>query len=149
MVDRMIRLVMFVLLSLGSAQAVFAEMTDPTRPPEGIGGAYNGGIQSADGQVEAKPAGLQSVIISKTHRAAIIGGQLVELGGQYEGARLVEISEGRVVLLGSKGRQVMTMFPDVKMSGKKEAANKKSNAKSISRSSDALRVDPVEHKEEK
>ncbi|HEY8888116.1 MAG TPA: hypothetical protein VIM35_06495, partial [Gallionella sp.] len=59
-----------------------------------------------------------SIIISETRRAAIIDGQTVELGGQHGNARLVEVNVGSVVLQHGKSRQVLTLFPGVKITHK-------------------------------
>jgi len=92
------------------------ELLDPTRPPASIT------APAAAGGAEAAPAGLQSIIISKTRRAAIIDGETVELGGKHGDAKLIEVNEGSVVLRGAQGRQVMTLFPDVKMTTVKAPA---------------------------
>lgn len=97
------------------APCVFAEdLPDPTRPPAAV-------ISPSDAsEIGAlKPAGLQSVIISKNRSAAIIGGQTVELGGKYGDVRLIEVSATGVILQGAQGKQVMTLFPDVSISKKK------------------------------
>lgn len=92
---------------VASAQA----LTDPTKPPAEI---------SAPLTQAAVPEGdkLQSIIISPTHRAAIINGQTVELGAKYGEARLVEVSESGVALQGAQGRQVLTLFPGVEIKRK-------------------------------
>jgi hypothetical protein len=64
---------------------------------------------------------LQSIIISRTRRAAIIDGETVELGKKHGDARLTEVNEGSVVLQGAQGRQVLTLFPNVNIV-KKEIA---------------------------
>ena len=78
-------------------------------------------VAPAGGAAAYQPAGLQSILISKTRRAAIIDGENVELGGKYGDAKLIEVNEGHVVLRGVQGRRVvMTLFPDVKITGKKQ-----------------------------
>ncbi len=90
------------------------ELPDPTRPPASIAApAAASGVAAAPA-----PAGLQSIIISKTRRAAIIDGETVELGGKHGDAKLIEVREGSVVLRSAQGRQVLTLFPDVKITGK-------------------------------
>jgi len=108
------------------------ELTDPTRPPASITAPA-----PASG-VEAPPtsAGLQSIIISKTRRAAIIDGKTVELGGKHGDAKLIEVNEGGVVLRGAQGKQVMTMFPGVKMTTVKvPVENNEQKLKTIPQSS--------------
>jgi len=105
----------FCLLSSVLCPLNAEELTDPTRPPLSIT------APTVAGSAEMPPpAGLRSIIISKTRRAAIIDGETVELGGKHGDARLVEVNEAGVVLKGAQGMQVLTLFPDVKMIGRKE-----------------------------
>jgi hypothetical protein len=93
----------------------FAEdLPDPTRPPSSIF-VHAEGVKAGREAMEYQASGLHSIIISDTRRAAIIGGQTVELGGEYGKARLIEVNEGGVVLQSAQSRQVLTLFPDVKM----------------------------------
>ncbi|HET7831900.1 MAG TPA: hypothetical protein VFK88_02940 [Gallionella sp.] len=108
-----------VLAPLG---AIGEELPDPTRPPPGILTFPEGG------RAGSPSSALQSVIISKDRRAAIIDGETVELGGKYGDAKLIEVNEGNVVLQGMHGRQVLSMFPDVKITGKKMQAKLPSRA---------------------
>ena len=98
------------------------ELPDPTRPPAIIAIPAIAGSGTADNQ----PAGLRSIIISKTRRAAIIDGETVELGGKHGDARLIEVNEGSVVLKSAQERQVLTLFPDVKISRRKVKAKPQS-----------------------
>jgi len=107
-----------VFCLLMSAFCCAEELVDPTRPPAIIAAPV------AAVSVEAAPAGLQTIIISKTRRAAIIDGETVELGEKHGDARLIEVNEGSVVLKGVQGRQVMTLFPGVKLVSKKEVKTK-------------------------
>lgn len=93
------------------------ELSDPTRPPAAF-------LAPSSAVAESAPAspGLQSIIISKTRRAAIIDGETVELGGKHGDAKLIEVNEGHVVLRGAEGRQVLTLFPDVKVTAVKVPA---------------------------
>lgn len=88
------------------------ELTDPTRPPANIFQAASG---RGGGAGAAQPSGLRSIIISEKRRAAIIDGKTVELGGRFGNARLVEVNTGSVVLQRGKNRQVLTLFPGVKI----------------------------------
>lgn len=96
-----------VLLALLTAlPAVAQPIDDPTRPPAGIAG--DGSAAAAGG------LGLTSVLLPKKGRAAaVIDGQLVELGGTVRGARVVAITEGSVVLAGPEGRERLYLTPDV------------------------------------
>ena len=80
------------------------DLPDPTRPPASIFAPAAGtGVGRKAGANSS--AGLHSIIISETRRAAIIDGQTVELGEQHGNARLVEVNVGSVVLQHGKSRQ--------------------------------------------
>lgn len=97
--------VMGMLLSFG----VYAEeLTDPTQPPARIAMPAVEPVAA-----EIKAAGLQSILIGKQRRAAIIDGETVELGGMHGAAKLIEVNEASVVMRGPQGKQVLTLFPDV------------------------------------
>lgn len=104
-----------LIIALFSVAAAAEELSDPTRPPTSLTAPV---AAPASGVPEIRPAKLQSILISKTRRAAIIDGESVELGGKYGDAKLIEVNEGSIVLRGAQGRQVMTLFPDVKITGK-------------------------------
>jgi MSHA biogenesis protein MshK len=71
-------------------------------------------VSSADNEPEQVRAPvLQSVLITPTHRAAIINGQRVELGGRYGEARVLKITETEVVLRSVAGTEVLKMYPNV------------------------------------
>ena len=111
---------------LFSAFCYAEELPDPTRPP--VISAMP--AIAASGVADNQPARLQSIIISKTRRAAIIDGETVELGDKHGDAKLIEVNEGSVVLRGTQGRQVMTLFPDVKMTlSRTPAGNKEQKVK--------------------
>lgn len=103
------------LLALSLAHVAYAEdLADPTRPPATVL------APAGDSRLASrKPAGLQSVIVSKNRSAAIIDGQTIELGGKYGDVRLIEVSDTGVVLQGTHGKRVMTLFPGVDMSKNK------------------------------
>ncbi|MDD2686380.1 MAG: hypothetical protein PHY62_09505 [Gallionella sp.] len=124
--------------------AAVAETNDPTRPPANISAPV-----AAESEVESQPTGLQSIFISPTRRAAIIAGQTVELGGKYGDAKLIEVHEGSVVLRGPQGRQVLSLFPGVKIT-RKNAATKSTPLRAVkSASSGRHKAKPVAHKEGK
>jgi MSHA biogenesis protein MshK len=115
-------------------------LPDPTRPPANIFSASGKG----DGREARSSAGLRSIIISETRRAAIIDGKTVELGGRLGKARLVEVNAGSVVLQRGKSRQVLTLFPGVKIthrempdtgSSKMESPKKETQAEQPSQAS--------------
>ena len=93
-------------------------LPDPTRPPSEFEVAAGGAA------VSSGPL-LQSVLISPRHKAAIISGETVSLGGMYGLAKVVKISEGGVVLNEGGSLQTLRLFPGVekKMSQIREATD--------------------------
>lgn len=83
-------------------------LPDPTRPPATVAGTGTAGAP-------AVPSGpvLQSVLIASKRRAAIISGETVELGGKYQDAQLIRLSEGEAVLKTGQGLQTLKLFPQV------------------------------------
>ncbi|HXU92166.1 MAG TPA: hypothetical protein VFP33_00770 [Gallionella sp.] len=133
------------LLALALPACALAEdLPDPTRPPAAIMAPSAAGT----GAEEGASTGLQSVIISGHRRAAIIDGQTVELGGKHGDARLIEVNEGSVVLQGPQGRQVLKLFPSVRMVSKKELDVRPQQAASKARARKATNK-PAAHKEKK
>jgi len=114
MANRLIPACVLSCLLLAPGAGAVQELTDPTRPAanldviESSSGSAGQVVQPDDTQ------GLRLIIIQKKKRAAIINGRTVELGGKIGDARLVEVNEGSVVLQGAQGRQVLTLFPNVK-----------------------------------
>jgi len=93
-------------LGVGATPALTAEvLPDPTRPPVEAG-------EETPGAVATGPV-LQSVMIRPGSRAAVISGQLLTEGERLGDAKLVKISEGEVILVGSEGRQTLKLFPGV------------------------------------
>lgn len=86
-------------------------LSDPTRPPGGFDGSASSSGQAGYPRVR----GLQSVIISPAHCAAIIDGKTVKLGAKHGAEKLVEVSERGVVMQGEHGRRALTLFPAVSM----------------------------------
>ena len=132
-----------VLLAHGAGVAA-QELTDPTRPAATLEVSE----PSADAEALAEQnqtQGLRLIIIQKNRRAAIIDGKTIELGGKVGDARLVEVNEGSVVLQGTRGKQVMTLFPRVKMSRQQDAVVSPATV----RPSDNNKIMPVANKEKK
>jgi len=99
----------FVILNAVMLSAWGQVLSDPTRPPLGIGDAASVSAQATYPRVR----GLQSVIVSARHCAAIIDGKTVALGTMHGNERLVEVNQRGVVLQGERGRRVLTLFPAV------------------------------------
>lgn len=97
-------------------------LADPTQPPAAIVGL--------DGTVsmELANSGLTSVMVPKKGKPmAVIGGQLVPLGGMVGEARLVRLSETEAVLEGPEGIERLYLTPDVekKMNVTRAASRRK------------------------
>lgn len=93
------------LLALCGAAA--AQLADPTRPPAAVGAPAE---PAAD--TPAKTAGLQSVILRKDGKpAALINGEVVELGGMIGEAKVVRIDEDAVLLRGPQGDETLRLTP--------------------------------------
>jgi MSHA biogenesis protein MshK len=102
------KLALALALAIFSAGTAAQVLNDPTRPPASFG--TNAPDTGAGGGIM-----LQSVLISPTHRAAIINGVLVPVGGKYGGAVLVEVNEKEAVLKSGGSRQVLKLHPGVDM----------------------------------
>jgi MSHA biogenesis protein MshK len=92
-------------------------LPDPTKPAVDI--PYESEVGKKDESAAVlvpKKVGLQSIIISPQHRAAVINGEMVVLGGKIGDATLVEVNKKSVVLQGAQGRRVMELFPGVHLS---------------------------------
>lgn len=106
-------------LILGFCGAAGAQgMTDPTRPPGGMGAA------AGDEAVSAGPV-LQSVMLSPGRKVAMISGEVVVLGGRYGSARLVKLTESEAVLKNGSETIVLRLFPLVE---KRVAGSAKNSA---------------------
>lgn len=97
---------MTLLLLAGSA-AASAQLADPTRPPVMAEPAA-----ALAGAAPPATSGLQSVILKKKGKpAALINGEIVELGGMVGESRLVKVSEDAVVLKGPSGEETLRLMP--------------------------------------
>lgn len=101
------------------------DLPDPTRPPASIFAPVGGTSVTHAMPAENHARGLHTIIISETRRAAIIDGQTVELGEEHGGARLIEVNEGGVVLERGQSRQVLPLFPNIKIIRKKAPVKEK------------------------
>ena len=103
---------------------VAAQLTDPTRPPTQLSAP----VTEAGQPTEAVSVGLQSIILRKEGRpAALINGEIIELGGRVGEMRLVKVEEDAVVLLGPEGRETLRLTP----TAEKKLKIEKTSAKPI------------------
>jgi len=100
----------YAALLLLTAMPAGAQLaSDPTRPPAAV-------LLNTPGMdVQAGSPLLQSVMIGAGGRSAIIGGELVKLGGKYGDAKVVKITETEVVLRSSAGTETLHLYSSVKM----------------------------------
>jgi MSHA biogenesis protein MshK len=148
-----IRVPVFCLLLSVLCSLNAENLPDPTRPPANIfAPTAGGGAGTRREEAEQQSSGLHTIIISETRRAAIIDGKTVELGGVHGDAKLVEVNEGGVVLQHTNNRQVLTLFPDVKITRKEtpdqELAKQESpdNKARVKKPSSASKVQSRKHK---
>ena len=113
----LIKLIAAILVASAPAAAQIA--SDPTRPPgglvtsdPGVGGDAGGGMM------------LQTVMISPTHKAAIINGVMVKLGEKYGDAVLVSVTENQVILKSGGAEQVLKFNSAVEKREVKPAVEK-------------------------
>lgn len=87
-------------------------LRDPTRPPDaqavGGDGAELGGAGVFRLDLVKRPASGKP--------SAVINGELVELGGQIQGMKLVAINDAGVVLAGKDGKERIALSPGVEKS---------------------------------
>ncbi|TFW30978.1 hypothetical protein [Massilia horti] len=90
-------------------------LQDPTRPPANLA-AYAGAQAVSSGPQ------LQSVLISREpggRHIAVIDGETVRLGEQFQGARLVRVTQTEVELLRGRQRQVLKLNSSVAGNGRR------------------------------
>lgn len=93
---------------LAGSVAASAQLADPTRPPA----VADPSAASAAGTPAPAASGLQSVILRKKGQpAALINGEIVELGAKVGESRLVKVSEDAVVLRGPSGDETLRLMP--------------------------------------
>ncbi|MGH8746931.1 MAG: MSHA biogenesis protein MshK [Burkholderiales bacterium] len=111
----LVQLLCALLTGLAATPALAAEahagarmqgLADPTRPP------YDAPAVEGDSAPTMGPE-LQSVLISPTRKTAVISGQAVSLGGKFQDATLIRITESAVELRNGSQVQVLRMFPRV------------------------------------
>src|SRR3990172_4296758 len=94
---------------------VFAELKDPTRPPDYLlvkpGTVPAAGIQ-AGGAASASGFVLMSTMISGARRAAVINGELVRKGDKLGDMKVVDIEPYKVLLKGADKKIILTLIKD-------------------------------------
>ena len=99
-------------MASGAALAQSAlPLADPMRPPPGYVPA---------GEGDAMPVGpsLESVMLPKHGRPlAVINGRQVRVGDEYEGSRLIRLTEREAVLSGPGGTERLFLTPGIRKEG--------------------------------
>jgi MSHA biogenesis protein MshK len=98
---------LLIALMGGMSSAWGQIANDPTRPPSGYA------TESADPAADAGGLTLQSILISPSHKAAIISGVMVKEGEKLGEAVLVKVAENEVVLRTAGVSQVLKLYPGV------------------------------------
>lgn len=88
-----------------------AQLRDPTEPPAALRQASEG-TAGADvaARVDTAPQ-LQSVLISRKRRVAVIDGETVRVGQRHRGALVASIAPTQVVLQRGSAREVLRLYP--------------------------------------
>jgi hypothetical protein len=108
-------------LVFAAASALAQPVADPTRPPSFVEAAPG---SAGTAQPPASP--LQSVILRADAKPrALLSGEWVELGQEYNGARLVRVTEASVTLRGPSGDEILYLTPDVAKQAVKPAPARK------------------------
>lgn len=106
------RIVLLAACALGVAapgEASAQALHDPTRPPA----QFLDPASTAEGGAPAN-SGLQTIMISKRRRVAMINGELVKAGDKVGEAVVERIGDSEVILKQSDGRrEVLKLYPDV------------------------------------
>jgi MSHA biogenesis protein MshK len=98
-------LCVLTVVAASTAAGAQASLPDPTLPP--AAGPVDGASKAPVGRTTNLGHRLQSVLISPERKLAVIDGRTVPLGGQIDGARIVEITEDGVTL--RRGTQTETL----------------------------------------
>lgn len=99
---------LYSLCSIFTAQVVYAEFQDPTRPP----------LQGLENKAEGAPRTLTATFTSSERRLAVIDGMIVKIGDEVAGNRVVAIESNSVQLEGVDGK--ITLFLVDKLVKQKE-----------------------------
>ena len=105
------RMMLLALAALLVPPAAADFLPDPTTPPAAPAAAAGGGSPGVS---------LTAIKRRGGHRFAIIGGQEIAVGGRYQDARVMRISESEVVLRRGREITVLRLYPQVekRLSGK-------------------------------
>lgn len=103
-------MVVFVLSFHSYGTAIAEILRDPTRPPTMRTITQDTRQDNETGIAGTGPR-LQAIMISENHRSAIINDRRVNIGGEIEGARIISIDEGAVVLKSDGKLRTLKLYP--------------------------------------
>ena len=100
----LVRSLILIVFAFGANSAHAQALNDPMRPPL---------FTAADAEAKAGPV-LQTIVIGKERRYAIISGERIVPGGAYGDAKVIRIAENEVILRDSTGETVLKLVPEIK-----------------------------------
>lgn len=106
----MLRWVFVLWGGMGTCAVGAQSLPDPTRPPS-VARANAPAASTAPSETPMPV--LQSVLIAKDRRMAIISGQRFDIGDHVGDARIVRITETEVLLRSGAGQTTLKLFPQV------------------------------------
>lgn len=100
----MVNVLVWCFLMLMSLGASAQSLSDPTAPKQ-----QSVASESKPQVVLAKPS-LQSILVQKNHRSAVINNQSVRVGDSVDGYRIKQITANYVLLQGKSGTIRLSLF---------------------------------------
>ncbi len=111
-----------IVLPMAGAQA--QALSDPTRPPSALSTSGSTVVQE-----EIAGTQLQSILLSRGRKVAVINGSMVSIGGMVGEARVVRITETQVVLKKGEETEVLMMYPGIDKRPVKRTAARRGESK--------------------
>ena len=99
-----VRSLILIVFALGANSVHAQALHDPMRPPL---------FTAADTEAKAGPV-LQTIVIGKERRYAIISGERIAPGGAWGDSKVVRIAENEVTLRDATGETVLKLVPEIK-----------------------------------
>ena len=91
---------------IAASDAGAQALSDPTRPP-------NASADSADNPRAVAGPVLQSILLARDRKYAVIDGQAVYLGGKFGNATLVNLTVSEATLKSGGTTTVLKLYPEV------------------------------------
>lgn len=112
------RLLLLYVLACVAGGAGAQTIGDPTQPPAA-------GSMGADATQAPSGPVLQAIVLERHRKFAVINGNTVKLGEEFEGARLTRITVSEVTLKNGTETTVLKLFPDVTKTPSADGRNAK------------------------